>query len=113
LGEPPLLFWLSLVPFATAWLGEAGISTYPVAVYGFILIASAAAYFILVRALISLHGGDSTLAEAVGSDLKGKASLVIYLVALLCAFLAPAVSLLLYVLVAGIWLVPDRRFEKA
>jgi uncharacterized membrane protein len=108
-----LLFWLSLVPFSTAWLGEAGISTYPVAVYGFVLIASATAYFILVRALISLHGGDSTLAEAIGSDLKGKASVVIYLVALLCAFLAPAVSLLLYVLVACVWLVPDRRFERA
>jgi len=107
-----LLFWLSLVPFATAWLGEAGITTYPVAFYGFILTASAMAYFVLVRALIALHGTDSPLSEAIGSDFKGKVSVVIYVVALATSFFLPATSLLLYVLVACIWLVPDRRFEQ-
>jgi len=108
-----LLFWLSLVPFTTAWLGEAGISTYPVAAYGLVFIAAAIAYFILVRALIGLHGLDSPIAKAIGSDFKGKISVGIYAVALVSSPFVPVASLLLYVLVAGIWLIPDRRFERA
>jgi uncharacterized membrane protein len=108
-----LLFWLSMVPFATAWLGEAGVTTYPVAVYGVVLIAAALAYFILVRALIALHGDRSALAQAIGSDFKGKVSIGIYVLALVFSIFLPAASLLCYVLVAGLWLVPDRRFERA
>lgn len=108
-----LLFWLSLVPFATAWLGEVGVSTYPVAAYGLVLTAAAVAYFILVRALIGLHGMDSPIAKAIGSDFKGKISVGIYAIALVSSPFVPVASLLLYVLVAGIWLIPDRRFERA
>ena len=107
-----LLFWLSLVPFATAWLGEGGIATYPVAFYGFVLIAAAIAYTILVRTLIALHGADSSLAKAIGTDLKGRVSIGLYVVALVLAIFLPAASLLLYVVVVGMWLVPDRRFER-
>ena len=107
-----LLFWLSLVPFTTAWLGQAGASSYPVAAYGLVLIAAAVAYFILVRVLIRVHGADSPIARAIGRDVKGKVSIGIYALGLLLSPLLPAVSLILYVLVAGLWLVPDRRFER-
>lgn len=106
-----LLFWLSLVPFATAWLGSSGAARLPVATYGVVLFAAAIAYFILVRSLISIHGEDSPLAEAIGRDFKGEVSIGIYALALLLSISVPAVSLALYVLVAAIWLVPDRRFE--
>ena len=108
-----LLFWLSLIPFATGWVGENRFAAWPVALYGFILLMAAIAYFILVRALISLHGHDSVLAAAVGRDFKGKVSIVIYLVAIPTAFAIDSwFAFGLYVLVAVMWLVPDRRIEK-
>ncbi len=107
-----LLLWLSFIPFATAWLGRAGASTYPVALYGLVLILAACAYRVLVRTLIALHGAESALGMAIGRDVKGKASIGIYALGLLLAFFLPVVSLGLYVLVAAIWLVPDRRFER-
>lgn len=108
-----LLFWLSLVPFATAWLGESGVATPPVALYGVILVMAAVAYTILVRALIQVHGQDSPLAQAIGRDIKGRLSLVLYAAALVVAFWFPVASLALFVLVAIIWFVPDRRFERS
>jgi uncharacterized membrane protein len=107
-----LLFWLSLVPATTAWMGEHEMATWPVAAYGVDLLCCAIAYTILVRTLLTHHGKDSTLAKAIGDDRKGKLSLVIYLVALPLAFVAPWVSYACYIVVAIIWLVPDRRIEK-
>jgi uncharacterized membrane protein len=108
-----LLFWLSLTPFVTGWMGENGFAMWPVALYGTILLLAAVAYFILVRALIALHGRSSVLASAVGRDFKGKVSMLIYLVAVLLAFVSAWLAFGLYVLVAVMWLVPDRRIEKA
>ncbi len=107
-----LLFWLSLVPFATAWLGQNPRAAWPAAVYGVALLFPAIAYYILVRALIALHGRDSMLALAIGRDVKGTVSMLIYLVAIPLAFLGPWLADALYVLVAIIWLVPDRRIER-
>lgn len=107
-----LLFWLSLIPFVTTWMGENNFAAWPVALYGIILVLAAVAYFILVRTLIALHGRDSVLANAVGRDFKGTVSIVIYLVAVPLAFLNAWLAGGLYVLVAIIWLVPDRRIEK-
>jgi uncharacterized membrane protein len=107
-----LLFWLSLFPFGTAWMGENRFATWPVAIYGIDLLMAAVAYFILVRALLSLHGKGSTLAAALGNDFKGKISLVIYLVALLLAFVNSWIAFAIYVLVAAMWLVPDPRIER-
>ncbi|MFL7839070.1 MAG: TMEM175 family protein [Candidatus Promineifilaceae bacterium] len=107
-----LLFWLSLIPFATAWMGETNFAAWPVALYGINLLFAAIAYFILAHALISLHGADSTLAQALGSDFKGKISVVIYLVAIPLAFINPLLAGMMYILVAVIWLVPDRRIEN-
>jgi len=108
-----LLFWLSLVPFATAWMGEQDkLSQWPVAVYGVVLLMAGVAYSLLVKTLIRANGGVSTLAERIGSDLKGKASVVIYTIGLIFAYVnLPVVACALYVCVALIWLVPDRRFE--
>jgi uncharacterized membrane protein len=107
-----LLFWLSLIPFGTAWMGQNSFAPWPVAVYGFVLMLSAVAYYILTRTLIALHGRDSTLANAVGSDFKGKISIVIYFLAIPLAHFSVWISLCMYVLVAVMWLVPDRRIEK-
>jgi uncharacterized membrane protein len=107
-----LLFWLSLVPFVTNWMGENHFASWPVAFYGAVLLGAAIAYFILARALISLHGRDSALAIAFGRDFKGKISLVIYILAIPLAFFQPWISCALYVLVIAMWLVPDRRIEK-
>ncbi len=107
-----LLFWLSLIPFVTGWLGETQFAAWPVALYGTVLLLAAAAYFILTRALISLHGRDSVLATALGRDIKAKVSLMIYLVAIPLAFVNSWFAYALYVLVAVMWLVPDRRIEK-
>jgi uncharacterized membrane protein len=107
-----LLFWLSLVPFVTAWMGENNFSTWPIALYGLVLLLAAVAYFILTRALLALHGGDSVLATALGEDFKGKVSVLIYVAAILLAFVSSWLAGALYVLVAIIWLVPDRRIEK-
>lgn len=108
-----LLFWLSLVPFVTGWMGENHFATWPVACYGIVLLFSAVAYFILSRVLVSLHGEDSPLATAVGRDIKGRISLVVYLGAIPLAFADSWLACSLYVLVAIMWLVPDRRIEKA
>jgi uncharacterized membrane protein len=107
-----LLFWMSLMPFATAWSGETMFAELPMAVYGFVLWMAGFAYFLLVRAMISHHGKDSTLATAIGSDFKGYISLVGYTVAIALAFFQPMLSLALYVLVAAIWFIPDSRIEK-
>jgi uncharacterized membrane protein len=107
-----LLFWLSLFPFATAWVGETHFAAWPVALYGVALLLAAIAYFILTRALIGLHGADSVLATAVGRDFKGKISVVIYMAAVLLAFVSPWLACGLYALTAVMWLVPDRRIEK-
>jgi uncharacterized membrane protein len=107
-----LLFWLSLVPFTTGWVGENQFAPWPVALYGTVFLFASIAYFILTRALIALHGGDSVLATAVGRDFKGKVSMVIYLVAVPLASMSSWTAFSLYVLVAILWLVPDRRIEK-
>lgn len=107
-----LLFWLSLFPFATAWMGENNFAALPVALYGMTLMLAAIAYFILTRILIAHHGKDSTLAAAIGNDFKGKVSVVIYAIAVVSAFAVPWLACLLYVLVAILWLIPDRRIEK-
>ena len=107
-----LLFWLSLVPPVTAWLADAGLHTAPVAVYGFLLIMAAVAYYILTLTLVAVHGQNSEIARALGSDFKGKISIVAYAVAIGFAWVEPIVSCVLFVIVAVMWLVPDRRFER-
>ncbi|MEO5800800.1 MAG: TMEM175 family protein [Gemmatimonadales bacterium] len=107
-----LLFWLSLVPFVTAWMGENHFERGPVALYGVVLFNAGVAYFILVRALIAHHGADSPIALAVGRDRKGIASTAIYAVAICCAFVDPRISCALYVVVAMIWFLPDPRIER-
>ena len=108
-----LLFWLSLVPFATGWMGGSRFAAAPTAAYGGVLLAAGVAYFILQRLIISSQGKDSLLARAIGRDLKGKSSPPIYAVAIPLAFLAPWLAGALYTLVALIWLIPDRRIERA
>ncbi len=108
-----LLFWLSLIPFVTGWMGENHFAPLPTAVYGGVLLASAIAYTILQTALIRHEGPRSRLATAVGRDVKGKASIVAYAAAIALAFVHTAPSHGLYVLVALMWLVPDRRIESA
>jgi uncharacterized membrane protein len=107
-----LLFWLSLVPVSTAWMGEE-FAAVPVALYGSVLLMAGVAYYILVRALVRRHGPSSPLALAVGDDFKGKISVVIYAPAIPLAWVEPKVSCALFILVALMWLVPDRRMEKA
>ncbi len=107
-----LLFWLSLVPFVTAWMGQNNFAPWPMALYGVVLVFAAVAYFILVRALIALHGSESPLAIAVNRDFKGKVSVVIYVIAIPLAFVSAWLAGALYVLVALIWLAPDRRIER-
>ncbi len=107
-----LLFWLSLVPFVTGWMGENEFARLPVALYGAVLWMSGLAYYLLARALISLHGRDSLLATALGRKLKELASLALYTIAIAFAFLNTAVSLAIYVVVALIWFIPDLRIEK-
>jgi uncharacterized membrane protein len=107
-----LLFWLSLIPFATSWLGRTSFAAWPVAIYGIDLLLAAVAYFILVRVLIAGHGNDSVLATAVGGDFKGKASVVVYAVAIPLAFANSWLAYGVYAAVALWWLIPDRRLEK-
>jgi uncharacterized membrane protein len=107
-----LLFWLSLVPFVTAWMGENHFAAIPAAVYGVVMLMAAIAYFILAHAIIRLEGQDSALARAFGRDWKGKISPILYLAAILSAFVHEAIALSIYALVAIIWLVPDRRIER-
>jgi uncharacterized membrane protein len=108
-----LLFWLSLIPFTTSWMGEHPKAAWPVALYGGVLIACAIAYTLLVRLLVAHHPADSALVRAVGSDAKGHASLAIYALGLLAAFYQPLLAKACYVVVAVLWLVPDRRIERA
>ena len=107
-----LLFWLSLIPFTTAWMGENHFATWPIALYGIILMMAGIAYYILAHTLMRLHGRDSTLARALGKDQKGIISVVIYAVAIPVAFLNSRVSLTMYAMVAAMWLIPDSRIEK-
>ncbi len=107
-----LLFWLSLFPFATAWMGENNFAAVPVALYGLVVLSAAIAYFILTRVLIAHHGKDSKLAAAIGRDTKGKISVGVYVIAVISALVVPWFACLLYVLVAILWLIPDRRIEK-
>jgi len=107
-----LLFWLSLVPFTTAWMGENNFTTAPTTLYGVILLMAAIAYFILQQVIIASQGKNSMLKMAIGNDLKGKISPVLYIVAILFSFWFEWISISLYVLVAIIWLVPDKRIER-
>ena len=108
-----LLFWLSLFPFVTGWAGENHLAPVPTAVYGFVLLMAAIAYYILQRTIIARQGPGSLLAAAVGTDYKGKLSPVLYLIAIPVSLWSPLVASSLYVFVALMWLVPDRRIERA
>jgi len=108
-----LLFWLSLIPFTTGWMGENHFAELPTALYGVVLLMAAIAYFILQGRIIASQGSDSLLRRAVGRDWKGKLSPVLYVIAILIAFGSHWISKAIYVLVAMMWLVPDRRIEKA
>jgi uncharacterized membrane protein len=107
-----LMFWLSLVPFTTAWMGENHFAPMPTAVYGFVLLMCAITYFLLQRCIIRTQGPNSLLQRAVGSDWKGKLSPIFYVTAMIAAMWKPAISMALYGAVALIWLVPDRRIER-
>ena len=108
-----LLFWLSLFPFSTAWMGENHLASIPAAAYGFVLLMAAIAYYLLQHAIIADQGPNSLLASAVGRDWKGKLSPVVYLAAIALAFVSPWIASSLYTFVALLWLVPDRRIERA
>ncbi len=107
-----LLFWLSLVPFVTGWVGTSHFARLPVAAYGAVLLGAGTAYYILTRVLLRIHARDSLLAKALGKDVKGKISVALYAVAIVFAFVQPLISCALYVVVAAIWLCPDPRVEK-
>jgi len=108
-----LLFWLSLIPFATGWMGEHYLAPLPTALYGVSLLMPAIAYYLLQTAITRAHGADSTLARALGSDIKGKISPVLYIAAIVLVFVSPWIAMTLYTLVALMWFIPDRRIEKA
>ena len=108
-----LLFWLSLVPFATSWMGENHYAALPTAGYGIVLLLAGVAYYILERQIVRLHGPNSKLAEAVGIDFKGVMSIVAYIAAVPLAFVSPWISIAIYVAVAVAWFIPDRRIETA
>jgi uncharacterized membrane protein len=107
-----LLFWLSLIPFATGWLGENHFAALPSAVYGGALLMPAIAYYVLQKAIVRRHGQDGALAQAIGKDYKAKVSLVLYVASIGLAFVNPHISQAIWVAVALIWLVPDKRIEK-
>lgn len=107
-----LLFWLSLVPFSTAWIGETAFASMPMVLYGVVLLMAALAYWLLVRALKAARGQSETLAAALGNDVKGRISPLIYVAGTAIAFVAPSVSFVLFVLVAAMWIVPDPRIER-
>ena len=108
-----LLFWLSLVPFVTGWMGENYFAPVPTALYGVVLLLAGIAYIILQRAIVALHGSDSTLAVAVGRDRKGRFTPLLYVVGIVGGYFIPAIGCAMYALVALIWLIPDKRIEKA
>jgi uncharacterized membrane protein len=107
-----LLFWLSLVPFVTAWMGENGYAAVPTAMYGAVLLCSGLAFTILVRTILAIHSQDSKIAAAIGSDTKGNVSLLLYAAAIPLAFVHQAIADVMYVAVALIWLAPDKRIER-
>ena len=107
-----LLFWLSLIPAATAWMGENFLAPVPTAVYGAILLMPAIAYYLLQKAIMRNQGRNSVLANALGSDIKGKVSPILYVMGIVLAFVSPRLSVAMYVLVAVMWLIPDRRIER-
>jgi len=107
-----LLFWLSLVPFVIRWIDETGFTALPTAAYGIVLACAAVSYNILQRQIIAVNGSDSRLAVALGDDLKGKASILLYLAAIALAFVRPWIAIVVYVTVAVMWLVPDTRIES-
>jgi uncharacterized membrane protein len=107
-----LLFWLSLFPFFTGWMGENDFAKVPTAAYGVVLLMAAIAYYILKTTIIAAQGDDSTLAEAMGSDLKGKISPVLYAIAIPLAFVNQWIAIALYFFVSLMWLIPDRRIES-
>ena len=106
-----LLFWLSLFPFATGWMGENHFAALPTALYGVVLLMAAIAYWLLQRRIVAIHGRESTLALALGNDIKGKLSPLLYLSAIGLAFVNPWIANAIYVSVALMWLIPDRRIE--
>lgn len=106
-----LLFWLSLVPFATGWVGENEFSPLPLALYGLILLMAAIAYYILQTQIIRCHGENSLLAEAIGKDVKGKLSPALYIIAIAGVWFEPWIAILMYILVAIMWIIPDKRIE--
>jgi len=107
-----LMFWLSLVPFMTTWMGERHFAALPTALYGVVLLAAAIAYTILQMRIIAIEGAESPLAKAVGKDVKGKISIALYLAGIFLAFVHPLIADAIYATVAMIWLVPDRRIES-
>jgi uncharacterized membrane protein len=107
-----LLFWLSLIPFVTGWMGENHFGKWPVVLYGNVLLMAGVAYYMLAHSLSSLHGKDSTLAKALGRDWKGILSIVIYAVGIGLTFIHPWIGLTCYVLVTATWIIPDKRIEK-
>jgi uncharacterized membrane protein len=107
-----LLFWLSLVPFVTGWMGENNFATWPVAVYGFVLMMAGVAYYFLAHALANVHGKNSTIARALGRDKKGIASVILYALGIGLTFVSPWLGFATYTVVAGIWFIPDTRIEE-
>jgi uncharacterized membrane protein len=107
-----LLFWLSLFPFATGWMGENHFTSLPTALYGAVLLMAAIAYYLLERTIIRAQGPESILQQAVGRDWKGKLSPLLYVAAIVATLLSPVISQLIFVVVALIWLIPDRRIEN-
>jgi len=106
------LFWLSLIPFATGWMGESYFTGTPIAFYGIILFMAGNSYFILQKAIIRFQGKDSILGKAIGKDKKGKVSIVSYLLAIVISFKLPSISVVLYIAIALLWLIPDKRIER-
>jgi uncharacterized membrane protein len=106
-----LLFWLSLIPFVIRWIGEAGVTRDTVLAFGFVMLMCSVAYALLKRSLIAAEGPDSRVAEATGKDTKGMVSIVAYVAALFVAFMSPLIAILIYLAIAAMWLIPDRRFE--
>ncbi len=107
-----LLFWLSLIPFATAWMGENHFASATVAIYGIVLFMAAIAYNILQNRIIAINGKNSTLSKGIGKDLKGKVSIILYAVAIAVSFIFSWISAAIYLIVAIMWLIPDKRIEK-
>jgi uncharacterized membrane protein len=107
-----LLFWLSLFPFATGWMGENHFSTWPVVLYGFVAFMNAVAWYFLAHLMIRFHGKDSALAKAYGNDTKGKISALLYVIGIMLSFFYPWMGIVFYAVVAAMWIVPDKRIER-